>query len=300
MAPEGLSGFDTPDDDAAMASPVAGPSVILHVAQRMVEASCAHAEGIPSYGTRSWLVGLTRRSAFRDAETGAPADPDLLLAGLLALRQTTRSEIVADLLEGTLRSFPLSREDARASGHDRLFLTALVLLLAPQPPTEIEVRSLMQGFDAVAGRVDRRSAEGLGLRFLTLAMELAIGLRCDGPVTLLARQLHDLGQMAGRGAGAMLLALDAAEQREERVRAALSDPAFAMRMHVRVPRRAMTAADAESVRKDFALNDPLADRARLTLEEAGAEVAALRKDIATLNALEQMLKAEAAAVLTRR
>lgn len=300
MAPEGLSGFDPREDDPAVASPVAGPSIILHVAQRMVEASCAHAEGSPSLGTRGWLVGLSRRSAFRDPETGAAANPDRLLAGLLALREKGRSEIVADLLEGALRSFPLGRDDARASGHDRLFLTALVLLLAPEPPTETEVRSLLDGFDAVAGRVDRRSAEGLGLRFLTLAMDLAIGLRCDGPVTMLARQLHDLGQMAGRGAGALLLALDAAEQREERVRAALSDPAFAMRMHARVPRRAMSAADAESVRKGFALNDPLADRARLTLEEASAQVAALRKDIATLNALEKVLQAEAAAVLTRR
>ena len=83
----------------------------------------------------------------------------------------------------------------------------------------------------------------------------------------------------------------------ERVRAALSDPAFAMRMHARVPRRAMTSSDPESVRKDFNLKDPLADQARTTLQAAAAEVAALRGDIAVLNALDAALQAEAEAML---
>lgn len=300
MAPEGLSSIESREFSQELVSPVAGHTLLLQVARRMAEAARSRTEGIPSYDTRAWLVDLTRRTAFRDPATGAPGDPELLLAGLDTLARAAGSDTVANLITAALRSFPLGREDGRSIGHDRLFLTALVLLLAPDAPTEAELRSLMQGFGSLAGRVDRRSADGIGLRFLTLATELAASVRCGGPVALLARQLHDLGSLAGRGAGGLLLALDAAEQRQDRIRAALSDPAFAMRMHVRVPRRAMAVADAESVRKQFAQEDPLADRARLTLEEAAAEVAAIRADIGVLNALEQVLQAEAAAVLLRR
>lgn len=300
MAPDGMNGSESRDSGHEMVNPIIGPAIILQIARRMAEAGRARLEGIPSYETRAWLVGLARRTAFADATTGRAPAPDLLLANLARLADTAGSGPVGDLLVGTLRSFPLGRPDAPAMGHERLYLTALVLLLGSEPPTAMEVRGLMQGFAALAGCVDRRTPDGLGLRFLALATEFAIGIRCDGPPAMLARQMHDLGALAGRGAGAMLLALDAAEQREERIRAALSDPAFAMRMHARVPRRSMTAGGAESVRKQFNLKDPLADRARLTLQEAESEVAALRGDIVMLNALQQHLQAEAEAILTTR
>jgi hypothetical protein len=280
-----------------------GPALLLEVARRLEDAAQARACGLPSYETSRWLGSLAQRPAFRDPaareEAGAAApDAEALGAALASLLRQGGSGPVADLLLAALRSLPLgAEEDAAAVGLPGLFQTALVLLLGPVPPSRPEVERLLERLDAAGEALDGSGSDGLGLRFLVLATGLAVGVRIGLPVPVMARHLHDLGTLAWRGAAAMALALDAAEEREERVRAALSDPAFAMRAHARVPRRAMAISEAETVRKDFTLEDPLAERARSTLQAAAEMVRTLRADIAALQGMGRLLQEEAGAVL---
>lgn len=298
MAPDGMTGSESHEfrHDPLRLGP--GPSLLLQVARRLDDAAQARACGLPSYETLRWLGSLSRRPAFRNPVHDTAPDPETLGVALAALLRLGGSALVADLLLATLRSLPLgAEEEASGVGLPGLFQTALVLVLGAAPPSRPEVERLLERLDAANEALDGNGSDGLGLRFLILATDLAVGVRVGLPVPVLARQLHDLGTLAWRGAAAMALALDAAEEREERVRAALNDPAFAMRAHARVPRRAMANGEAETVRKDFALDDPLADRARSTLQAAAEMVAILRADIAALQAMGRLLQEEAGAVL---
>jgi hypothetical protein len=81
------------------------------------------------------------------------------------------------------------------------------------------------------------------------------------------------------------------------MRAMLNDPAYAMRLHYLVPRRSMTASDADSVRKQFARDDALAALAREAFQRTTETVARLREERAVLEGLARMLQDEATAIL---
>lgn len=274
----------------------AGPAMLLAIARRCADAARARGDLMPSYETMGWLVGLARRPGFADRATGAPRAPEALALSLAQLQRAADGP-VADLLLGAMRSFPLDPVVEHPGIH-RLFLGLLALLLDPTPPSEAAVADLLEGFEAADGALEGLEAEGLGLRFLVLAACLALGIRTGAPAALRARQLHALGRLAGLGAGAMLHALDEAEQQEERIRAALSDPAFAMRVHARVPTRAMAVDDAQRVRKDFGRQDALAEQARAWMGQAEAAVASVRADIAVLRSMEEALQAQAGLMLS--
>ena len=307
----------SPSQGEASPPEASSAAVILAVARRMAGADTRQ-DGF-SYETMRWLFTLSRHPAFLPPGATVSANTDALAGQLGLLLAIGGDGPVAALLLGALQVLPVDGADRRggdrpgqAPGRDAdgsadpdrpfpaLFAAALAAMLdAPSaavlpPEATFDVLRALQAADAA---LQADAPDAIGLRFLVLAAQLGLSLRLAAAPACRARLLLALGELAGRGAAALAAALADKAAQQERMRAMLNDPAYAMRLHYLVPRRSMTAGDADSVRKQFARDDALAAQAREAFQRTTETVARLRDESALLDGLAQMLRDEATAIL---
>lgn len=301
----------SPGPGEAAAPETSGAAVILAVARRMAAAAeDARQDGF-SYETMRWLFTLSRHPAFLPPGAAPPASTDALAGRLGLLLTMAGDEPIAALLLGALQIMPVDGAD-RPRGPDTggsehperafpsLFAAALAAMLdAPSaavlpPEATFDVLRALQAADAA---LQAEAPDAIGLRFLVLAAQLGLALRLAASAAGRARLMLALGALAGRGAGVLAGALADKAAQEERMRAMLNDPAYAMRLHYLVPRRSMTTSDADSVRKQFARDDALAAQAREAFERTTETVTRLREESALLEGLAEMLRTAATATL---
>lgn len=240
-------------------------------------------------GAEAWVAGLVRHPAFRATTAEERGE------ALRALLAATGDGMLAALLLEALRGLPPGTEAGPLAAPLTASLAAM--LAADAAPRPAPALAALLALEEASAGLEGAGPEALDARFLLALARYGLALRLGTAPAYRARLLRDLAALVAAGAAAFRGAAEAATAEEEGIRAALNDPARAMRLHYLVPRRSMAAGGEDSLRKQFAREDALAAEAQARLRRAVAVAAALRADVATLEGLWQRLGDAAAAVL---